>query len=194
MRLSCLKIALLLLISGTSAAWCAEYLYTPGPATSPSAEGILVREVTVKKGDTLSYLSKQYSGRGYYYPQILLFNQIKNPHRIRPGQVVRVPLARKSGQQLSDRHVTTEAQRSAPVQATAAESRYASAEKKKPAGHAAAHGEKIAYSRASAAFAKGDCESAVKLFDAFISRYPSSTFLAEATLNRAECYLNLSSK
>ena len=179
----------MLLLSGASAGWCADYLYTPGPVTGEKAEGVLVREVTIKKGDTLSHLSKHYSGRGYYYPQILLFNEIKNPNRIRPGQVVRVPLSRKAVQQTQ----TPEIQRVASVPAVESRQKPA-AEKKKPVVHVAAQGEKNIYNRASAAFAKGDCESAIKLYDAFISRYPSSAFLPEATLNRAECYLKLSGK
>ncbi|WP_414718526.1 tetratricopeptide repeat protein, partial [Trichlorobacter sp.] len=44
------------------------------------------------------------------------------------------------------------------------------------------------------AYKKGDCEAAIALFDQFISRYPSSALLPEATLNRAECYLKLPAK
>lgn len=192
MRLSCLKISLALFLSWSSTGWSADYLYTPGPANAGSTEGVLVREVTVKKGDTLSHLSKHYSGRGYYYPQILLFNQIKNPHRISPGQVVRVPLARTATQSAAASQEAAETQR--PVPAVAVEPRTKTAETKKAVPHAAAHGEKNAYTRASTAFERGDCDSAIKLFDAFISRYPASALLAEATLNRAECYLKLSAK
>jgi len=67
-------------------------------------------------------------------------------------------------------------------------------EKQQPAAHAATKGEKNAFQRAAAAYKKGDCDSAIKLFDDFISRYPSSALLPEASLDRAECYLKLSSK
>jgi TolA-binding protein len=188
MRLSGVKIPLLiLLLCGASASWGGEYLYTPQPHNGEAGEGVLVREVTIKKGDTLSHLSKQFSGRGHYYPQILLFNEIKNPHRIHPGQVVRVPLARKTGQSATGGPESGKvAAGGAPVQTH---------EKQKPAMQRTVRkGEHKAYTRAAAAFKKGNCTTAITLFDDFIRRYPSSGFVPEATLNRAECYLKLSEK
>lgn len=82
-------------------AWGQQYLlYTPQPATSgqpePSKDDILVKEIVIQKGDTLSALSRKFSGHGMYYPQILLFNSIKNPNLIYTGKMLRVPVARKS--------------------------------------------------------------------------------------------------
>jgi nucleoid-associated protein YgaU len=74
-----------------------EYLYTPKPAQPGERHGteeILVREMTIRHGDTLSGISRRFSGRGSYYPQILLFNDIKNPNRIYAGETIRVPLGR----------------------------------------------------------------------------------------------------
>ena len=71
-------------------------LYTPQPSTSgqtPSQDGILVQEIEIQKGDTLSALSRKFSGRGMYYPQILLFNSIKNPNLIYTGDTLRIPLS-----------------------------------------------------------------------------------------------------
>jgi len=74
------------------------FLYTPKPATveerKQAKDSILVREVTVQKGDTLSALSRTYSGRSSYYPQILLFNNIRNPHLIHIGDNIKVPVTR----------------------------------------------------------------------------------------------------
>lgn len=74
-------------------------LYTPKPVatgtTSISQEGVLVQEIEIKKGDTLSGISRRYNGRGKYYPQILLFNSIKNPNLIYAGQTLRVPVSHK---------------------------------------------------------------------------------------------------
>jgi hypothetical protein len=72
-------------------------LYTPKPAEGDKApaspdEGILVRSVTVKRGDTLSDLSKKYLGRGSWFPQVLLFNSIKNPDLIITGDTLLVPV------------------------------------------------------------------------------------------------------
>ncbi len=77
-------------------AWSQQYLYTPQPFAAgqqPAAQnGILVEEIQIKKGDTLHDLSRKFSGRGAYYPQILLFNAIKNPDLIRTGETLRVPV------------------------------------------------------------------------------------------------------
>ena len=77
------------------------YLYSPKAADSEtrvnySNREILVSEILVKKGDTLSGISKKYSGKGSYYPQILLFNSIRNPNLIRIGESIRVPLKKAS--------------------------------------------------------------------------------------------------
>lgn len=189
----------MLLLCGASAGRAADFIYTPKPAEADSTEGIRVREITVKKGDTLSRLSKQHSGRGYYYPQILLFNEIKNPHRIKPGQVVRVPVSRKvaaakrSAKTAASANVRKELPQTQPAPVVA-EVQQKPAEKPAPVSHAVTKGEKNAYQRAVIAFKKGDCDNAIKLFDEFISSHPSSTLLPEATLNRAECYLKLSAK
>lgn len=190
-----------LLLAVASASQGADFLYIPQPAaTAPAdAEGILVREVTVKRGDTLSHLAKQYAGRGYYYPQILLFNSIKNPHRIYPGQVLRVPLAHKAVAVAQTQPAATAEQtvETAPEPAVEKPVKKSKRIINKPddrsrrTAHATA-AERAAYNEAKIAFSRGDCNRAITLFDSFIARYPSSTRIAEATLNRAECYLKLS--
>ena len=45
---------------------------------------------TVKKGDTLWAIAKQYLGSGTKYPQIASENNIKNPNLIYPGQVFKI--------------------------------------------------------------------------------------------------------
>jgi len=81
-------------------AWGQQYLlYTPQPAAAeqktPPQDGILVQEIEIQKGDTLYDISRKFSGRGMYYPQILLFNSIKNPDLIHSGKTLRVPVAHK---------------------------------------------------------------------------------------------------
>ncbi|MDD2898611.1 MAG: LysM peptidoglycan-binding domain-containing protein [Desulfuromonadaceae bacterium] len=80
-------------------AWGQQYLYVPQPVTSTqqesSQDGILVQEIEIQKGDTLSRLSRRYNGRGTYYPQILLFNSIKNPDLIYAGATLKVPLSQR---------------------------------------------------------------------------------------------------
>jgi LysM repeat protein len=79
-------------------AWGEQYLlYTPQPVPSgqkaPEQEGVLVQEIEVQRGDTLYGLSRKFSGHGMYYPQILLFNSIKNPDLIYPGKNLKIPLS-----------------------------------------------------------------------------------------------------
>lgn len=79
-------------------AWGQNYLlYTPQPAASgqkaPGQDGVLVQEIEIQKGDTLYALSRKYNGKGMYFPQILLFNSIKNPNLIYPGKMLKVPLS-----------------------------------------------------------------------------------------------------
>jgi len=81
-------------------AWGQQYLlYTPQPVPSgqkaASQDGILVQEIEIQKGDTLSALSRKFSGHGTYFPQILLFNSIKNPNLIYAGDVLKIPVAQK---------------------------------------------------------------------------------------------------
>lgn len=80
------------------------YLYSPKPASpeEKDKEGVLVKEVPVEKGDTLSGISRKFSGRGSYYPQILLFNDVKNPNRIYAGSTLRVPVGKEAAQETSE--------------------------------------------------------------------------------------------
>lgn len=82
-------------------AWGQQYyLYEPKPIAAAEKEqardGVLVTEISVQKGDTLYDISKKFSGRGMYYPQILLFNNIKDPNLIYPGNTLKVPLSKGS--------------------------------------------------------------------------------------------------
>jgi len=87
----------LLLCSLALPAWGQQYyLYEPKAvvpdAGEPSKDGILVKEIPVRQGDTLYAISRKFSGHGVYYPQILLFNDIKNPDLIYTGDTLRIPL------------------------------------------------------------------------------------------------------
>lgn len=88
----------IMLIAGLALpAWGQNYfLYAPQPAASgqkPAAQEVLVQEIEIRKGDTLYGLSRKYSGKGMYYPQILLFNSIANPNLIYPGKTLKVPVS-----------------------------------------------------------------------------------------------------
>ena len=61
-----------------------------GAAASPSASG---RTYTVKAGDTLSAISKQFYGNGNDYMKIFNANKdkLKDPDKIQPGQTLNIP-------------------------------------------------------------------------------------------------------
>lgn len=89
--------SLVLALSTAPCISAGEYLlYAPGPSEGkkPSGpdEGVLVKSITIRKGDTLYSLSRKYSGKGPYYPQILLFNEIINPNLIYAGNKILVPV------------------------------------------------------------------------------------------------------
>ncbi len=66
---------------------------TAGTAT-PAADGQWTsRTYTVKSGDTLSKIAKEMYGEASKYPQIFEANKpmLKDPDKIYPGQVLRVP-------------------------------------------------------------------------------------------------------
>jgi hypothetical protein len=89
---------LVLLVCAAFPAWGQQYLlYSPQPVETaqkkPSQDGVVVQEIEVQKGDTLFGLSRKFNGHGMYYPQILLFNSIKDPNLIYPGKNLKIPVS-----------------------------------------------------------------------------------------------------
>jgi LysM repeat protein len=69
----------------------AEFTYD---ATAPAAAAPPPpRTYTVEKGDTLSEIAKKFYGKASEYPKIFAANrdQLSDPDKIRPGQVLKVP-------------------------------------------------------------------------------------------------------
>ena len=97
---TCRKTVVALIVCLSLPAWGQQYyLYTPhavtpSQITSPQ-DGIMVQEVEIQKGDTLSRLSRKFSGHGMYFPQILLFNSIKDPDLIYAGKMLKIPVTKK---------------------------------------------------------------------------------------------------
>ena len=119
-RFACgMAVTAFLLTSTPSPGWSQQlYLYSPtaveSAGTIQGKDGILVQDVSIRKGDTLSGISRKFSGRGSFYPQILLFNEIKNPNRIYPGEVFKIPVSKKSA--VTGVHKSTSAnEKPAPV-------------------------------------------------------------------------------
>jgi hypothetical protein len=168
-------------------------LYTPKPAAverAPSSpeQGVLVRKVTVKPGDTLKTLSRKNIGMADWFPQVLLFNTIKNPDLIQPGQKLLVPV--------SARHTAAgkkPVQTKVPQVAKASPTRHRhSAE---PSGSRKRHlslDERERYQYAKRAYLNGQYHDALDLFSGFLRRFSQSKFAADASLYRADCFLRLS--
>lgn len=168
-------------------------LYLPSQADTavpplPGA-GVLVKKITITKGDTLSGLSRQYSGKASYFPQILLFNEIRNPNLIYAGKELLVPIS------------ATHKQSALRLPASVAPA--------KPSGSSRALRHKIArssnsgkklvrsaernlYEQSAALFAEGKYREALDGFSRFLREYPSSPLAPDATLYRGDCFLRLS--
>ena len=201
-------------------------LYTPKPAEGDKApaspdQGVLVRRITVKRGDTLADLSRKYIGRGSWFPQVLLFNSIKNPDLIYIGDKLLVPVppgkaaaAEKKGaperkhakgkkHHAKKRHkavTKTEKVESGIARPEAAKpetikpetiKRKASRSAKARRRHVAS-GEQESFLQAKLAYMKGDYQKSLALFTEFLGKYPHSTSTPDASLYRADCLMHLS--
>jgi LysM repeat protein len=191
--------AVIILMGAVTSASAAEeyYLYKPEKVHSQSiptpGSGVLTKAITIQKGDTLSKLSARYSGRSAFFPQILLFNRIKNPDLIYAGAQLQVPLSQqaalspqgkeKPGAVRKRRHATHKS-------AVRREKRIPSEPTSEPTVFGVA-GERL-FKRGVRAFEARDYRQAIETFDEFLANYPNSPNAADATLYRAECYEKLS--
>ena len=183
-----------------------EYLlYTPVPTAAPSlpadpAKGILTKTVTIQPGDTLTKISRAHSGRGSYFPQILLFNSIKNPDKIRAGAQLRVPMTRVAVQKATPgvrkggikgirphharkggiKGVRPHHARKGGVLASSKAVR-----QDKPGRPA----ENELFARGVNLFKKGAYEKAAAVFEEFGRAYPDSRRAADAALYKADCFM-----
>ncbi|QWV94128.1 LysM peptidoglycan-binding domain-containing protein [Geomonas oryzisoli] len=177
--------SLVLLACGSAGHAEEMLLYTPKQATGTEApaspkDGVLVRTVTVKRGDTLAKLSRKHIGVSDYFPQMLVFNRIKNPDLIHPGDKLLVPVP--PGQTAK-----TESKGNHPVRRPAAPKKAASLERVpvKP-------GEQELFQRAQRVYLEHDYREALARLTDFLSKFPRSRFAADASLYRADCFLHLS--
>ena len=215
----------IVLLAGTTPGWSQQqYLYVPKPVAAEEKvrknDGILVQEVPVKKGDSLYRISRKFSGHGSYYPQILLFNEIKDPNKIYPGNRLKIPVSRSAATaHAAHPHVQSQvpkAPSAGPVQDSSAgdlKKGVAVAEKKRALKHKAAapaitpaksvksptaavatSSEQRLFERAIKAYRQDDYRTALELFDRFLADHPSSALAADASLYKAECYLKQSNQ
>ena len=71
----------------------ADIQVTGGPAAAPAPASEGSKTYTVKAGDTLSKIAKEHLGNAGSYMKIFDLNkeQLSDPDKIKPGQVLRLP-------------------------------------------------------------------------------------------------------
>jgi nucleoid-associated protein YgaU len=71
----------------------ADIQVTGGPAAGAAPAAAAARTYTVKAGDTLSKIAKEHLGNANAYMKIFDLNkdQLSDPDKIKPGQVLRLP-------------------------------------------------------------------------------------------------------
>lgn len=190
LTLSCLLTVLL--APGSSR--CEEFLlYAPQPAVGDQVprspqEGVLVRKITIKRGDTLIDLSRKHIGVGSWFPQVLLFNKIKNPDLIHTGESLLVPVPPARAALLKK----SKAKKRQPAAKRQAVSRKPAADVYESKTAPVANAEQESYQRAKRAYLTGDYQKAADLFDRFLRRFPDSSLAADASLYRADSFMRLS--
>lgn len=192
--------ALLLLLACPAVSGGEDYLlYTPKPAAGDQVpaspdQGVLVHSVTVKRGDTLKKLSRKHIGVGSYFPQVLVFNTVKNPDLIHPGDKLFFPV--RPGHTASSKTTSEKKPEKKQRKQRHAARRHAHAPKgaveQASSAAPATHDEQETYHRARRAYLLGDCQKALDLFDSFLRRFPNSKLAPDASLYRADCLLRLS--
>jgi LysM repeat protein len=189
------KLLIFMLILMPVAVAAGEYsLYLPAPVetgiAAPHAEGILVKNIIIRRGDTLSNLSREYSGKGKYYPQILLFNKIRNPNRIYAGQPLLVPVTCKKEVKRFESTVTTNLNKPEIQVEIALPKNKATSE----AGRSSALTERFFFEKVLASYKNGEYNTALEGFTRFLKEHPESSLAADASLYRADCLLYLSNR
>jgi TolA-binding protein len=185
----------IILVGAVTSASAAEeyYLYKPEKVQSQNipapGSGVLTKTITIQEGDTLSKLSRRFSGRSAFFPQILLFNQIKNPDLIYAGAQLQVPLSQQAALSAPRKEAPSAVRKKKHTTHKSAVRH----EKRIPSAQAVSGtaGERL-FKHGVRAFEARDYRQAIHIFDEFLASYPNSLNAADATLYRAECYENLS--
>lgn len=135
--IAAMNIACICAVAASSASG-GSYLYAPRPVEEgkePSTsreEGVLVKEITIRRGDTLTGISRTYSGRGSYFPQILLFNDIKNPDLIYAGKALRVPVTKTVADEKREKEEREKPEKKEKAESTEKQAAREKRKKKKP--------------------------------------------------------------
>jgi TolA-binding protein len=191
----------LLVCSLAAPVWGQEYLYKPQPVDSgekekgAAADGVLVREIEVRRGDTLHDISRTYSGHASYFPQILLFNNISNPDLILAGTTLRIPVSHAEPASRIEKPLVkrlSTLKRSKKIRNHSAINEAHGVNTSVKQGDSLSAVERILFEKAVAAYKKDDYSTALELFGQYLSSNPGSPRAAEASLYKADCYLKLS--
>lgn len=205
MGINVLKNHRLLIISALLAAMPAAvsaadyYLYAPkkveeGKAPASPSEGVLVKSITLRPGDTLSSISRSFSGKGSYFPQILLFNSIKNPDLIYAGATLLVPVTAKEaviGRVAAGKTHAKGRRKGHKVPLHTSSSAKAPEVAPPAASAPVVQEERVLYNRAVALYEKKRYDKALGLFERFLREHPKSPLAPDAALYKANCYDNL---
>lgn len=236
-----------LICSGVSSGWAQQYLlYSPKAVNSgqpvDKKDGILVQELQVQRGDTLYGISRKFSGHGAYYPQIILFNDMKNPHKIYPGNVIKVPVGKQAshpeapqsaapGKPASGKSASMELSTAQLKNSNAASKNKRLSKKKSDAKIAVSRQKRLSaeappkrrhteprilqaqpspppwtsssasptssqklFEQGVKAYRQENYQTAIDLFDRFLSDNPSSPLAPDASFYKAECYLKQASR
>jgi len=191
---ACLPLLCLFVLCFSSSVAAADYLvYLPKPVeaidASLSGEGVLVKKIMIRPGDTLSAISRRFSGKGSYFPQILLFNNIRNPNRIYAGRKLFVPV---SGQRSSKKPSPPPSVLPAKTNARSAVRDRQGITPDNGGDSTVSSSERQLFDEAVALFAQGKYREALDGFSRFLQVYPDSPLVPDASLYRADCYLRLS--
>ena len=203
----------LLLLAMTGSGWAGAddyYLYAPrkvepAPIPASPAEGVLVKEITIRRGDTLYGLARTYRGKGSFYPQLLVFNEISNPNLIYAGRTLRIPLSRELGStgEAVPRPTAKPEAKAAPASPTPVPAKISTVQKTVPPPVGAAQPvpaakatstERKLFEEAVGLYKRGSYAAAKDAFDRFLATYPTSPLAADVTLYRADTYLKLSAQ
>jgi TolA-binding protein len=187
----CVAIAMVITLACASLSANADdfHIYRPEKVQSnniPSpGDGVLTRTIVIRRGDTLSRLSRRYGGRGSFFPQILLFNRIKNPDLIYAGELLRVPVTQlEGGSGRMGGESSSTGKDNPSLEKRRGHSAHAAA------GRAGQH----LFKRGVRAFDKGNYTLALDIFDDYLTAYPNSPDAPEAALYRADCYMKMAGR
>lgn len=199
-----LAVLLMLPFRGEAGEYLIHRVPLDGSASSTvSGDEWIVQEVTIEKGTTLWKFSRNYLGKGHYYPHFLAYNDIANPNRIYEGKTLLVPVAKVRDYQrrnelqgktwsVSFIGLALESASRAPVKKSAVRLPSRKEQVRPESSRDRAVSEQREFDRAKAEFEAGRYGEAARLFEGFASHHPHSGLKAEALFYAAEAQLKAS--